>query len=281
MINSAIALEAYDSNQTGNSSQHDDMKRNMTEDDWKPYYDHGDISNASSLPTDVRPRNRQPGKAHLENLFDQPELLDVAYNFFSPSDEVVENPDETEEVGDWDNIWALRQGRHAWVSQEIAKGAKKRHCLRILPSEAGNFTTTPSMPTPGAAASKVASLSFPANSPRRKQRRNLRRQPLGTNPSSTTTCTTRKRGAPSQAILYHLPLSTGIPATSYAAAANALPKLRQINGGDQRNFNMPTTLKSPEAETDWPEDSRQRLPADWLHSDFGWLFPSSIPFTKE
>ena len=36
----------------------------------------------------------------------------------------------------------------------------------------------------------------------------------------------------------------------------------------QRNFNMPTTLKSPEAKTDWPEDSRQDEATDWLHSDF-------------
>ena len=58
-------------------------------------------------------------------------------------------------------------------------------------------------------------------------------------------------------------LATGIPATSYAAAANAMNPLINL----QRNFNMPTSLKSPEATTDWPVKFKKR-PNAWLHSDF-------------
>ena len=63
-------------------------------------------------------------------------------------------------------------------------------------------------------------------------------------------------------------LGSGIPATSYAIAANDLPKLNQVNGGEQRNFNMPQALRSSGGYSSWPEDENSKAPEDWMHSDF-------------
>jgi hypothetical protein len=275
MINSAIALEAYDSKQTGNSSQHDDMKRNMTEDDWKPYYDHGDGEQqrlfASNWHELFDPATDNRGKLTWKNLFDQPELLNVAYNFFSPSDEVVENPDGTEEVGDWDNIWALRQGRHAWVSQEIAKGGQNAIAYESFHDVNGGwqfhynpldsdpwsrgyvqsrFLVFPRKFTPQEAADEISDANLtlkPFHKPF------LYHDLYDPEKGSSVA------GQPN--VLYHL-LATSIPATSYAAATNAMNPL-----GAQRNFEMPIRFKSPEAETDWPVKFKKR-PNAWLHSDF-------------
>ena len=276
-INSIIPLEAYDSNQTGNSSKHDDMKRNMTEDDWKPYYDHGDGGQqrlfASNWHELFDPATDNRGKLTWKNLFDKPDLLDVTYNFFSPSDEVVENPDGTEEVADWDNVWALLKGRHAWVSGEIAKGGQSKIASAAFHDHNGGwqFNFYPHLTDPWSRGYvKNRFLVFPRKfTPQEAADEisdaNLTLKPFH-KPFLYHDLYDPEKGssvAGQPDVFRHL-LATGIPATSYAAAANAMNPLINL----ERNFDMPIRFKSPEAETDWPEDSRQDEATDWLHSDF-------------
>lgn len=60
-------------------------------------------------------------------------------------------------------------------------------------------------------------------------------------------------------------LATGIPSESYAIAVNSIPVLNAWNG-EQRNYNMPLELTSPDSY--WPEADVSENPDDWLHSDF-------------
>ncbi len=284
IINGAIPLQAYDSLQTSNSSGHPDMKRNMTEDDWKPFYDHGNgeqqklfASNWHELfaatPTDNR------NKLTWKEIFAKPQLLSVAYNFYSPSDEVVENADETEEFGDWANLWdAGHGGRHAWVQQEIAKGGQHAVTASSFHDLNGGwrFNNNPTANTPLEAG---------------YAKENLTR--TGWRPYTVAEAAAEITDAELKLVPYHLPflyhglydpaqgsstagvttnryklLGSGIPATSYAIAANDLPKLNQVNGGEQRNFNMPQALRSPGGYSSWPEDENSNAPEDWMHSDF-------------
>jgi hypothetical protein len=284
IINGAIPLQAYDSLQTSNSSGHPDMKRNMTEDDWKPFYDHGNgeqqrlfASNWHELfaatPTDNR------NKLTWKDIFAKPQLLSVAYNFYSPSDEVVENADETEEFGDWANLWdAGHGGRHAWVQQEIVKGGQHAVAASSFHDLNGGwrFNNNPTANTHLEAGYAKENLTG-----------------TGWRPYTVAEAAAEITDADLKLVPYHLPflyhglydpaqgsstagvttnryklLGSGIPATSYAIAANDLPKLNQVNGGEQRNFNMPQALRSPGGYSSWPEDENSNAPEDWMHSDF-------------
>ena len=284
IINGAIPLQAYDSLQTSNSSGHPDMKRNMTEDDWKPFYDHGNgeqqrlfSSNWHELfaatPTDNR------NKLTWKDIFAKPQLLNVAYNFYSPSDEVVENADETEEFGDWANLWdAGHGGRHAWVQQEIVKGGQHAVAASSFHDLNGGwrFNNNPTANTPLEAGYAKENLTG-----------------TGWRPYTVAEAAAEITDAELKLVPYHLPflyhglydpaqgsstagvttnryklLGSGIPATSYAIAANDLPKLNQVNGGEQRNFNMPQALRSSGGYSSWPEDENSKAPEDWMHSDF-------------
>ncbi len=73
-------------------------------------------------------------------------------------------------------------------------------------------------------------------------------------------------------------LASAIPAMSYAAAANAVPRLT-IDAEEERNFDMNDSqvIKSP----DWPSAARlgrsaQKVQhqADWYHSDFWMVAPT-------
>ncbi|MGB6222733.1 hypothetical protein [Haloferula sp.] len=275
IINGAIPLQAYDSAQTSNSSGDPDMKRNMTEDDWKPYYDYGNngfqhrlfAANWHELfasnPTDNR------NKLTWKDIFATPELLNIAYNFYSPSDEVVENPDDSEEAGDWDNVRdaAFGGGRHAWVSGEIAKGGQNIaiagysfHDInggwkfnqdwdihvsdvnwRRSPEETISITDEELRKNPFHSRFFYLNLYDPAQG------------------SATAGVTTNR---------YKM-LATGIPAMSYAIAANALePFEPSIGGGLSKNFNMPQELRSAGGYSSWPAHGNANNPEDWMHSDF-------------
>ena len=274
IINGAMPLEAYDKDQTRNSSGATvDMKRYMTEDDWKPYYDYGNngsqhrffAANWHELfaadPTDNR------NKLTWKNIFAKPALLNVAYNFYSPSENVVENPDETEEFADWGNLWnsATKKGRHAWVQQEIGKGGQSPIALTafheinggwqfnqhwMLPLAGGDF-----QPRPPAIAATITNAQLKTEPFHRKfLYPDLHDPVLGSGVAGITT----KR---------YKVLATGIPALSFAMASNQLEELTP-DQGENRNFNMPADLKNLQGVNSWPTDSAQNNPGDWLHSDF-------------
>lgn len=278
IINGAIPLEAYDSAQTSNSSGDPDMERNMTEDDWKPFYDHGNNGSLHRLlaanwhelftsdPTDDR------NKLKWKDIFAKPELLNIAYNFYSPSDEVVENPDDTEEAGHLDNVIdaTFGGGRHAWVSQELAKGGQNWaiagytfHDINAgwnfnphWDMSTGGGLTFWRRRTPDEAAAGISDAALKAEPFHGKFLLTNLHDP--TQGSATAGVTTNR---------YKL-LGSGIPAMSYAIAANNVPKLDQVNGGEQRNFNMPQDLRSSGGYSSWPEHENSNSPEDWMHSDF-------------
>ena len=286
IINGAVPLEAYDSSQTANSTGDADMKRNMTEDNWKPYYDHGTGEQQrlfaanwhklfASDSTDSR------NMLTWKNIFAKSELLSVAYNFYSPSDEVVENADETETFSDSDNFDSLLAGaRHSWVMQELGKGAKYSYLanqafhdlnggwyFHFAPSAAdawdkGYFIEEPGIfgqnrkYTPAEAQSGITDAALrikPFYQPF------LYRDLYDSAQGSATAGITANR--------YKL-LGTGIPAISYAIATNSCPKFDLENPGEERNFNMPSQFMSSGVNTSWPEHENSNDPMDWMHSDF-------------
>lgn len=270
MINGAIPIEAYDSEQTSNSSGHPDMKRNMTEDDWKPFYDHGSgeqrrlfAANWHQLFSENPDDNRN--KLTWKELFAAPDLISVLYNFYSPSDEVVENPDETEEIGDIDNIWnSAVLKRHAWVSQEIGKGGQNGVALALLDDLNGGWEFNGEW-----------DISLPEGYGDRTRRRTpseaawitdaeLKSKPFH-RPFLFSELYDPDRGSGAAGLTdnrYRL-LGTGIPATSYAVAANRLDKL-----GNVANFNMPSELMSSGGSASWPQHEDALVPNEWRHSDF-------------
>ena len=117
MINAAVPIEAYDSGQ-------DEGADNMTEDDWKGYPVELYAANWHELFTTTGDDSKE---LTWKNYFSG--ATDVAYNFYSPGDEVVENAraSETFNSGFWtfiigDFMSGNGSGRHAWVMQEMAKG---------------------------------------------------------------------------------------------------------------------------------------------------------------
>lgn len=260
MINCAMPIEAYDSAQTSHTSGDADMKHNMTEDDWKPYQPRLYSANWHELFSDEPSDNRN--KLTWKDLFNKPELLSVTYNFYSPTDHVVENADDTEEFGHLNNLWysATDGGRHAWVSQEIGKGGQN---LLAVPSFHDNnggweFSTFHMKPGPIRLSPEEASLLTDDQLKEEPFHLKLLYPDLyDPDNGSAAAGPTIKR--------YEL-LATGIPAMSFAVAVNPLPKLEIVNPGETRNFNMPAAMKNEYAV--WPTHSFQKNPEDWLHGDF-------------
>jgi hypothetical protein len=291
IINGAIPLQAYDASQISNSSGHSDMRRSMTEDDWKPYYDfsNGDRLLAANWHT-LFDETDNRSKLTWKNLFADPALLSVAYNFYSPSDEVVENAKEDSETFG-DNLigaaWNWDFGRHAWVQQEIGKGGQNPIAHTAFHEINGGWEiqVNPSRDTiqplwnQGYSKPDLLSISLPGGGYREYTpeeaedeitNADLRLRPFykpflysdlydPAKGSATAGVTTNR---------YKL-LGGGIPATSYAIAANAAdPFLPENTGGEQRNFDMPAALKSPDGQGSWPVHPKAKLPGDWMHSDF-------------
>ena len=285
IINGAIPLQAYDEDQTDNSNKHPDMKRSMTEDDWKPYYDFGRgerllAANWHDLFKETPLDNRN--KLTWNNLFKKPELLAVTYNFYSSSDEVVENADEHNEeffANIVNAVWTWDFSRHAWVQQEIGKGGQSliahtafrdinagwKFNFRTHDGEVGvseweygyyleylfSGSTLHRKYKPDEADSQISDAD-------------LREKPFY-KPFPYLDLYDSDKGSAiaGETINRYKLLATGIPATSYAIAANSS---RAIN--PSRNFNMSAEMKSPTGSSSWPADSSQENPEDWLHSDF-------------
>jgi hypothetical protein len=272
IVNGAIALETYDPGQTGNSSGHPDMAKYMTEDDWKPYYDYDDGSQRRLLSCNWHelfdPETDARGRLTWRGFFATPELLSVAHNFYSPGDEVVENPDETEELGQLANLWSIYNERHAWVAQEIAKGGQNTITLAGFHDLNGGWEFNsaydklgPGLLLPGSnytrrcePAEAKAAITDEMLRIKPFHRRFLYEDLYDPAKGPGTAADTDK--------LYRL-LGAGIPASSYAIAANPLESL-----GEFGNHNMQSEYKNPHAE--WPVHPNvpDDQPQNWAHSDF-------------
>jgi len=119
MINAAVPIEAYDSTQDTDTSG-TIMKENMTEKSWKEYPDSLYASNWYELFSSNTEDDRR--KLTWKNYFNG--AVSVAYNFYSPGEDVVENAIETESFNAalWQNILDGELSQHTWVMQEMGKG---------------------------------------------------------------------------------------------------------------------------------------------------------------
>ena len=275
LLNAAVALEAYNSAQTITN-----MRLYMTENDWKDYLPDDRLFTSHWYrlfdSTDVR------SELTWKNRFET--VRDIAFNFYSPGEDVVENANPSESFGlyVWNTLKNLLSGqylgRHAWVSQEIAKGS-------------------PVTDIPGGFANVHGGWSFNGNQSDLEQVGILKSFPADTDsyrprlPSETSSTVPTdeqlaqfgffkrfdqmdvygpiddanslpgndqtQAGASTEAqkneVQWHL-LAEAIPAMSYAAAANSVQ-------GMQENFNM-----EDQGRSGWPATRGGNN--DWIHSDF-------------
>lgn len=286
MIDGAVPIEAYHANQTENSDN-EDMSLRMTENDWKPYYNYGlgvDKGKQRRLLAAnwyklFDPDTDNRGKLTWRNIFDNPQLLSNAYNFYSTGEEVVENADAGESfTGNTVSAPFVGLTRHTWVAQEIAKGSDSSIASAAFDNLNGGWEFNYraigfSQPARG----YYKFRDFPLNATTRKYEPSegheitdtqLRVKPFHRHFIYPDLYDPAKGSAEAgdDQKRYKI-LATGVPSMSFAIAANSLTKLDMVNPGENRNFNMQTQLKSDEAPAYWPELDEDH-PNDWGHSDF-------------
>ena len=274
MINAAVPIEAYDdAQQSGEGGV--TMEPRMTEDSWKPYRGVADKAlayNWHQLFTDARSQITWKGRFA--------DMVDVAYNFYSTGEDVVENASANESVSDniWNAIWTAvstgNKGRHAWVAQEIAKGSTS-----ALPNwshmlgdgmhggwgynrdyNAGNAHNWQKYSPTQAAGISDAQLRL---NPffRKFEDSDRGGGDFATYDGSKLRAVDGDSAAnaeASKATTRYKLLGEAIPASSFAAAANSvqvIPAARNHNMMDLKNGN------------DWPSNVGSRGD-DWFHSDF-------------
>ncbi len=278
IINGAIPLEAYDAYQVANSSGDPDMARNMTEDDWKRIYDYKGGSQRRLLAANwhrlfaVTPKDHR-NQLTWRNLFANPELLRVAYNFYSPSDEIVENPYKSEEFGNWKNLWdTAHGGRHAWVQQEIAKGGQNFFTREAFHDLNGGWRfsglwmkMSGRKPGEGTLREKMSLAEMS-----RVPDADLIAKPYFTRfMYEDLHDVLRGDAVAADPIKKYKLLGTGVPATSYAIASNeSEPLMAGYHNPVARNYNMPKLLKSSEGRRFWPAHQNSKRDDDWMHGDF-------------
>ncbi len=277
IVNGAVPMQAYDSEQNSIPDGDPDMARYMTEDDWKSYYDYDGGSQRRLMAAnwyqlfEGDPEDRR-NDLTWKGIFEKRALLDVAHNFYSPSDHVVENPDDTEEFSHPENLHdsAFEEGRHAWVQQEIGKGGQSlvaspafhdinggwsfnSDAYKWVPSgNSGRYKKKTPYEASLLADSDLISKPFFRYFLYRELHHPIHGKDL----------------ADSTAVRNRL-LATGVPATSYAVAANPCQAFSaKVLAGVSRNYDMPKSLVSPGGKSSWPAHVDAFDPSDWMHSDF-------------
>ena len=151
------------------------------------------------------------------------------------------NPDDSEEFGDWGNLWAsATQGRHAWVQQEIAKGGQNGAAKTAFHELNGGWQLNREWFIGGVVANIRRPLAMSAK---------IKDEQLKSKPFHRRFLDARlhdpaegSHAAGLISVKYKV-LATGIPAMSYAIATNSLEKLDDQGSGTKRNFNMQAELK--------------------------------------
>lgn len=268
------------------------MSHNMTESTWQDYPAELYTANWHRL------FDSEDGRSQLtwENKFSL--AAGVAYNFYSPGEEVVEDAIDGETVtknlldriGDW--LMGKGVGRHAWVTQEIGKGCKNfavdwvafRTCsggwsynsdrddLRFV-GDGGRYSAAQArlaLDSGELTAEELAQFGF---------YRRFEHHDGGTetyaNLYAPITAESENIGhnlgvwsdanelSRQKDVQWNL-LATSIPAMSFAAAANAV---ESFNDYGVRNLNM-EEMRDREGLS-WPDSrSRSGWSTRWLHSDF-------------
>ena len=142
MVNAAVPTEAYSPTQrNGTGKQADEMAKWMTHDKWKPYYDLGLQKLFAAEWHQLFKVGDDRRMLKWRGRFS--DVAPVAYNFYSSGEDVLENPNDKETV--WENLRAVitswlngsGTGRHAWVSQEMAKGSDLASLIFLKRNHAG------------------------------------------------------------------------------------------------------------------------------------------------
>jgi hypothetical protein len=267
MINGAVTREAFDAEQ-----KMTDETYKMVEKEWRPYTNAGQwrllAANWHQLfaatPEDAR--NKLTRKNRFRFIVTD---FRKAYNFYSPGDEVVQNPTEANtNVGR--ELWRAVTGqggfvRGAWVAQEYVKGGTSVAAVALSRTQAGwrfNFAppfsgylyeySSPEgrkfhrMYLPNEAAADISNtelITKPFFSPFSEA--SLHSAALGN----------AKASEPK--VQYDL-LASGLPAISYAMAPNSL-------NGMAGNINMESKMTDP---AQWPSENHSGASTGrWLHSD--------------
>jgi hypothetical protein len=243
MINAAVPMEAYDSSvleQKGPGSAYEAM----TESDWKGKDDRMFASNWYRL-FDAAYDSR--GKLAWNGVFSTVMSKTSTLNFYSQGEDVVENPKSSSSLIILDMIHNFDTERGAWGHQEMIKGGAGIASLAFGRVQ-GGWRRWDSREV-DATTSDEELMTCPRFLPF-----------LEGDLLSEDVATGSIKAADSK-VLYDL-LARGLPALSYAAAANPVPSL--VAGG--RNFDMEAQGRVSGV---WPTDGHEgfRL-GQWNHSDF-------------
>jgi hypothetical protein len=249
MINAAVPMEAYVpavSNQKGSGTAYE----RMTEDNWKGKDDRLFASNWHRLfdkATDSR------AGLSWKGLFERVKRETSVTNFYSLGEDVAENPKSSSSSIIWDMTKNRDLDKGAWGHQEMIKGGDGLGALpfgRVQGGWGTDFGTTEILiklytdfinlyPEDGKDLLRKAPIF----------KRFLEQGLFGENGSQV---------AAEPKVRYDV-LARGIPAMSYAAAANALPDIKSID------MEMEGRVAGK-----WPtvgHDDKYRA-GRWIHSDF-------------
>lgn len=286
MINAATPIEAYDSAQ--DQANGITMATNMTEENWQAYDTDLYAANWHRLfvNNSLDKRNQLTWKNHFSGA------TSVAYNFYSPGDEVVENAGTTESFSAtlWNNLANVDFEQHTWVLQEMGKGCKSLASWLVFECSGGwEFNTRQSDLAFIGEKNPLWDPSDPGSDQYQKysgadallaldngeitneelvQYGFFRKFKHFLNDESEYSYLYQPITNPvlslSNQHQWDL-LASGIPAMSFAAAANPMGVLINANTGENRNFNMETLRgTTPAWPTERRDSSRQK---NWLHSD--------------
>jgi len=278
LINAAVPREAY-----GVESIFALERLQMTHEAWDDYAQQGQQRLFASNWHTLFEEDDARAELTWRDRFEDVTASRAAYNFYSPGDDVVMNPD-FRNGSLWDAALSLRGlVRGAWAAQEFVKGRNDLPAKGQSRTQGGwgfNGASEPLDPSvvfdwvddpapPWGSRQGYWKLGFIPGTWRlftpEEARDEITDEDLHWNPffevlrnGDLFDPDTAEETAGRKWVQYDL-LARGIPASSFAAASNAVPELR-------RNFNMEAMRTSP---GHWPvaghfdEDARGRI----LHSD--------------
>jgi hypothetical protein len=295
MLDAAVPIEAYDGGQpqvTTPDGAHIDMLNNMTENTWKDYPSKLYAFNWYKL------FNSDDSRSHLTWINRFISVDSVAYNFYSPGDEVLENANDgetvTSDLFDEFKAWVSGQGLsgHTWVLQDIAEGCKNIVAERIFRDCSGGWNYnylaedlyfigdsgepySASGATQAIADGKLTDedlaqfgffRKFENYSGKRAQYAALygpTTQDGANIGNNSETWEAANELAAKPDTQWYL-LSTSIPAMSFAAGEDSIDNFNP-KGEESRDFDMEALRDN--AKSGWPTSRVNAWGTRWLHSD--------------
>jgi len=232
----------------------------MVEEDWKGYptpvvNDNQRFFSANWHElSSVAPADRRNEMSWKDRF---PAALLRAQNFYSPGEDVVANMEGIDSASMLSTVWreswgSIFRGRGSWKAQELMKGVRWWTSLGALVMERNqggwglNLVSEPS-PSTSATDAELRKVPF--------FRHFLEADLMGSDDNLASL-----RAGESH-VQYDV-LARGLPALSYAAAANEMPILELVD----RNFDMEEEGRVGGV---WPTEGHQDLTTvgRWLHSD--------------